>query len=280
MQHTEATFQTHDQTDMFYQTWQPAEAKAALVIMHGLGEHSGRYTTVVNHLVPKGYALYSMDNRGHGRSPGKRGHIADWSVFREDTRTFVELVQEKENGRPFFLLGHSMGGCIVLDYALHYPGGLTAVVASAPAIGKLKVPPVMLTISKLLAKIKPDLGIATGLDANGISRDPAEVEKYKNDPLVHGMGTPGWLVSFSETAVWVMAHAAEFHPPLLMLNGDADPIVDVNETRRFFEQVRQPDKKLVIYEGGYHESHHDLHQEQMLADLENWLEVHLNSSKE
>lgn len=275
MNHEEGTFQALDQADIYYQTWQPEEAKAALVIIHGLGEHSGRYTNVVNQLVPKGYAVYSMDNRGHGRSPGQQGHVDDWAVFREDTHTFVQMVQEKEAGRPFFLMGHSMGGCIVLNYVLHFPEGLTAVVASAPAVGNLKAPPGMLTISKLLAKIKPDLAVSTGLDAKGISRDEAEVERYKNDPLVHGKGSPKWFVEFSETAVWTMEHAAEFQPPLLLIHGDADPIVDVNQTRRFFDQVQQPDKKLIIYDGGYHESHHDLHKEQMLTDLENWLEAHL-----
>jgi len=275
MNHEEGTFQTSDDVTMFFQSWQPEEPKATLVIIHGLGEHSSRYTNVVDHLVPKGYAIYSMDNRGHGRSPGQQGHVDDWSLFREDTHTFVQMVREKEAGRTFFLMGHSMGGCIVLNYVLHYPEGLTAVVASAPAVGQLKAPPGMLTISKLLAKIKPDLAISTGLDAKGISRDEAEVEKYKNDPLVHGKATPSWFVEFSETAVWTMEHAADFQPPLLMIHGDADPIVDVNQTKKFFAKVKQTDKKLIIYDGGYHESHNDLHKEQVLTDLENWLEAHL-----
>lgn len=276
MNHQEGEFQASGGVKLFYQSWQPDEvARATLVIVHGLGEHGGRYQNVVNHLVPKGYVVYALDHRGHGRSPGQRGHVDDWSQFREDLRAFVVLVSVREAGHPFFLMGHSMGGCIALNYVLHYPDRLTAVVASAPAVGKLNIPPIMVSASKLLAKLKPNLSVSTGLDSKAISRDTAVVEAYKNDPLNHGKGTPGWSVAFMETAEWTMAHAADFEPPLLLLHGDADRLVNVEESKKFFAQVKQPDKKLIIYPGGYHESHNDLHKEQMLADLESWLEVHL-----
>jgi len=126
-----------------------------------------------------------------------------------------------------------------------------------------------------MAKIKPDLSVGTGLDVTAISRDTAVVQAYRDDPLVHGKGSPGWIVAFMDTAAWTMEHAADFQPPLLLLHGDADRIVNVEESKKFFAQVKQPDKKLIIYPGGYHESHNDLHKEQMLADLETWLEEHL-----
>lgn len=276
MQHEESTFQGAGGVEQYYQVWRPEETpRATLVIAHGLGEHSGRYINIVNHLVPKGYTIYALDHVGHGRSPGPRGHINSWNDFREGLRAFVVLVQAQEPGRPFFLMGHSMGGCVVLDYVLHYPDGLTAVVASAPAVGKLKNPPVMVSASKVLAKIKPDLRVSTGLDDTAVSRDTAVVEAYRNDALVHGKGSPGWSVAFMETAAWTMDHAADFQPPLLLLHGDADRLVSVEESKKFFAQVKQPDKKLIIYPGGYHESHNDLHKEQMLADVESWLEAHM-----
>ncbi|MCP4356525.1 MAG: alpha/beta hydrolase [Chloroflexi bacterium] len=276
MQHNEGTIETVEDVKMYYQVWRPDDPpRATLLIVHGLGEHGGRYTNVVNQLTPKGYVIYAMDNRGHGRSPGQQGYIDDWSVLREDLRAFVQFVQEEEAGRPFFLMGHSMGGCITLNYVLHYPDGLTGVVASAPAVGQLNVPPVMAFMSKLLAKIKPDLSVATGLDAGAVSRDPAVVTAYNDDPLVHGKGSPGAVVQFVETAEWTMTHAADFQPPLLLIHGDADQLVNVEGSRQFFEKVKQADKKLIIYEGGYHESHNDLHKEEMLADLETWLEAHM-----
>jgi alpha-beta hydrolase superfamily lysophospholipase len=276
MKHQEGEFQASAGVKLFYQSWQPdGEVRATLVIVHGLGEHGARYQNVVNHLVPKGYVIYALDHRGHGRSPGQRGHLDDWSQFREDLRAFVLLVRVREAGHPFFLMGHSMGGCMVLNYVLHYPDRLTAVVASAPAVGKLNIPPIMAVASKLLAKLKPNLSVSTGLDSKAISRDTAVIEAYRNDPLVHGKGSPGAAVTFLQTAEWTMAHAADFQPPLLLLHGDADRLVNVAESKKFFAQVQQPDKKLIIYPGGYHESHNDLHKEQMLVDLEAWLEGHM-----
>lgn len=276
MNHEESTFQTAGNVSRYYQVWRPEETpRATLVIVHGLGEHGGRYMNVVNYLVPRGYVIYALDHLGHGRSPGQRGYIKDWSDFREGLRTLVQLAQSQEAGRPFFLFGHSMGGCITLDYVLHYPDGLTAVVASAPAIGQLTLSPTRTFLARLSAKIKPDLSMDSNLDTAAVSRDTAVVEAYRADPLVHDKGSPGAAVAFVDTAAWVMAHAADFQPPLLLIHGDADRLVRVEQSQKFFAQVKQPDKKLIIYPGGYHESHNDLHKEQMLADVESWLETHM-----
>lgn len=278
MKHEESTFAGTDGINLFYQTWQPEEpAKATLVIVHGLGEHGGRYMNVVNHLVPKGIAIYALDHRGFGRSEGKKGFINDWSEFREDLRIFVQMVQEKAGERPFFLLGHSMGGCVTCDYVLHYPDGLTGVILSAPAVGKLDVPAVLAFLSAILSKILPSIAVSTGLDASTISRDPTAVEAYLNDPYVHDKGTPRLGTELPKAAMWNMDHAAEFKPPLLMIHGDKDELVNVENTRQFFDKVAQPDKKLIIYEGGYHESHNDIHHEQVVVDIENWLEAHTSA---
>ncbi|MBX3057756.1 MAG: lysophospholipase [Anaerolineae bacterium] len=276
MIHEESTVTAPGNMNLYYQIWRPdAPPRATLVITHGLGEHSGRYMNVVNHLVPKGYVVYALDHLGHGRSPGQRGYIKSWADFREGVRALVQLAQVQEAARPFFLFGHSMGGCITLDYVLHYPDGLTAVVASAPAIGQLTLSPARTFLARLSARIKPDMSMDSGLDTTAISRDTAVVEAYRADPLVHDKGSPGAAVAFVDTAAWVMAHAADFQPPLLLIHGDADRLVRVEESQKFFAQVKQPDKKLIIYPGGHHESHNDLHKEQMLADVESWLEAHM-----
>lgn len=278
MTHQEDYFSGVDGTELYYQSWQPDEpAKAVLVITHGLGEHSGRYLNVVNALVPQGYAIYALDHRGYGRSPGQRGHINDWAEYREDLRRFVQMVQEREAGRPLFLLGHSMGGCIALDYAEHYPEGLQGVVASAPAVGKLDMPTALAVMSKLLSTVWPTLSVSSGLDAAAISRDTAVVQAYQNDPLVHDKGTPRLATELDKAAQETMARAGTFQPPLLLIHGDADRLVNVQNTRNFYTAVPHHDKKLIIYEGGYHESHNDLHKDQMLADLTTWLEEHLSS---
>ncbi len=281
MKHSEGTFLGVDNLELYYQTWQPDKAaRAALVIVHGLGEHGGRYMNLVNHLVPERYAIYTFDQRGYGRSPGKKGFINSWAEYREDVRTFVQMVRSQAGERPFFLMGHSMGGCVTADYVLHYPDGLTGVILSAPAVGKLNVPKSKELLSSVFSSVLPSLASPTGLDTTALSRDTAVVEAYKNDPSVHDKGTPRLGTEFPKTALWCMDHAAEFQPPLLMIHGGADRIVSVEQTKIFFAKVQQSDKKLIIYEGGYHEPHNDIHYQQVVADIANWLDEKVKSDED
>ncbi len=272
MEHREASFQGVGGLALSYQSWRPDGGfRATLAIVHGLGEHSGRYMNIVNHLVPRGYVVYCYDLRGHGRSPGKRGHFNAWAELRGDLEAFLDMVRKSETGRPLFLMGHSMGGLIVLEYALHHPEGLTGVIASAPGLSTEGLSPLMIRVSKLLSGILPSLSVATGLDATGISRDPAVVKAYVEDPLVHARGTPRAAVEGTTAIEWTLAHAADWQPPLLIVHGDADRLVPVRASGVFFDRVAVAHKQRIVYDGGYHEPHNDTCHPQLLADLERWL---------
>ena len=276
MKQEEATFKSADGLDLYYQSWLPnGEPKAVIVIVHGMGEHGGRYQHVVNSLVPKGYAIYAADHRGHGRSPGKRMFVSKWSEYLDDLGLFIKLVKARWAGRPFFLYGHSMGGNITLNYVLRNPEGYNGVIASAPAVGKLDIAPMMVLLSKVMARLAPAMQVQTNLALSDISRDPVEAQAYGDDPLIQTFATPRFGVEFPIASEWAMVNAAEFQPPLLMIHGDADNIVNVSASRDFFARVPQPDKKLIVYEGGVHESHNDIHRDQVIADIEEWLEAHL-----
>lgn len=261
------------------QSWLPeGDKQAVIVLIHGLGEHSGRYQNVVDALAPQGYAIYSFDHRGHGRSPDRQcAHVNNWSEYRNDVRAFVQLVQQRELGLPLFLYGHSMGGLITLEYVLHFPEGLAGVIASAPAISEVEASPLLLAVGRLMSRLKPDFSLDSGLDAAGISRDTAVVEAYQKDPFVHGKVSARWSVAFTEAIAWTQAHAADFQPPLLILHGEADRLVPPAGSQRFFEAVRQSDKQHIVYPGGYHEPHNDIQKEQVLADVVAWLQNHLPS---
>lgn len=275
MEHREGQFGGANGMELFYQCWQPeAPPRAILAIVHGFGEHGGRYMNVVNHLVPKGYAVYALDHRGHGRSPGKRGHINGWSEFREDVRAFLGMIQRSLAGYPLFLMGHSLGGLVALEYALHYPEGLAGVVASGPALAQTGVSPALVFLSRILSALLPSFGINTGLDAAGVSRDPAVVKAYQEDPLVHSMATARLGTEMTAAQMWTLSHAADWRVPLLVLHGTADRLVPIEPARNFFEQVPVADKRMIAYEGGYHEPHNDVIHEQVTADLESWLEAH------
>lgn len=277
MKHSEGKFKGAGGLELYYQCWQPdGQPRAVVVIVHGIGEHSGRYMNVVNQLVPHGYAVYSFDNRGHGRSPGQRGYLNAWAEFREDVRAFLKKVREQEPGRSVFLMGHSLGSLIVGDYVLRDPSGLKGTILSGLATEPAGAAPAYLVaIARLLSRLWPTFSMASGLEAAAISRDPAAVQAYQADPLVHDRVTPRYGTEALATVEWVKTHASEMKIPVLLLHGGADRLVSSAGSQRFFEAVPLADKELHIYPDGYHEPHNDLQHEQVMADLEGWLERHL-----
>ncbi|MCL4505926.1 MAG: lysophospholipase [Chloroflexi bacterium] len=279
MQHVENSFIGANGVSLFVQSWRPETApKAILVIVHGFGEHSGRYTNLVSGLVPQGYALYSFDLRGHGRSPGQRGHVDTWADYRTDVGAYLDgLSSYTQNGIPIFLYGHSLGGLIALDYALHRPQGLHAVIASAPSLGKIGISAPLLALSKVVSKVWPTFSMSSGLNAAGLSRDPAMVQAYRSDPLVHGMGSARLGSEIGVTQDWVQAHAADLRLPLLMIQGSADAITAPADSLRFYNNAGSPDKQLLLVEGAYHEVHNDVGHQQTIQNLADWINGHLNA---
>jgi len=278
MDHSEGTFAGHGGLDLFYQCWRPkGRPRAALAVVHGFGEHSGRYGNVVDWFVPKGYAVYALDQRGHGRSPGQRGHIDSFAEVRGDVRAFLDLVRGEQPGQPIFLLGHSLGGLIVLNCALHDPSGLAGVVASGPMLSQPGISPLLLVLSRFFSRVWPALGMNVGLDVSALSRDQAVVDAYVGDPLVHGKSTSRAGAELMATVEWTQAHAADLALPLLIVHGAADRLCDPAASRAFFENVAFADKQRLEYEGYYHEVFNDVGKERVLADVEAWLEPRLGS---
>ncbi|MCP4010551.1 MAG: alpha/beta hydrolase [Proteobacteria bacterium] len=273
MQHQESEFLGEGGLPLYYQVWRPeVPPVASLIIVHGLSEHSSRYTNLVNNLVPNGVTVYTFDHRGHGRSAENLvAHVNDWSEYRGDVRAFVELVTTLESNAPLFLLGHSMGGLITANYVLHHPRGLHGVILSAPPLGDVGVSPLLRLLGRVVSAIKPDMVFKSGLELSGISRDPAVLEAYNNDPLIHGKITARWSVEFFKAIEWTRNHAATFEPPVLIIHGDADELVPIAGSRAFFDNIHQSDKHYITYEGGYHESLSDIHYEQVVGDIRNWL---------
>jgi alpha-beta hydrolase superfamily lysophospholipase len=261
---------------LFRRTWRPAAPpRAVLLNLHGLGDHSGLYGALGDRMVACGFAVHALDLRGNGRSPGKRGHVDAWSDYREDLRRFVELVRREEPGRPLFLLGNSLGGLIAIDYALHYPEGLRGIIAAAPPLGRLSVPPVLLALGRVVSRIWPTFSLETGMDLSGLARDPAVVAELLADPLFHRQGSARLSTEVQAAIARVQSRAAEFLLPLLVLHGSKDRMVPPDGSRVFVARVVHPDKRLIEYPEGYHVLFADSDREQVLADLVHWIEQHL-----
>ncbi|MEM7539235.1 MAG: lysophospholipase [Chloroflexota bacterium] len=191
MQHQEGFFNGIRNTNIYYQYWRPEKPKAVVLIVHGLSEHSGRYMNVVNRLVPAGYAVYSLDHLGHGRSDGTKVHVETFADYTETLKLYFDIVHTKEVGTketadyPFFLLGHSMGGLIASAYLLEHQADFIGAILSAPAIKPPgEVPFFIKPIARFMSKYLPKREFVQ-LDTDAVSRDPDVVKAYVDDPLVY-----------------------------------------------------------------------------------------------
>ena len=274
MQHNEGLFSGSEDLQLFFQNWLPrGDARAVVIIVHGFSDHCGRYENLVEGLVKRRLAVYSYDLRGHGRSPGQQGYIEHFDDYRQDTRTFVNFVSENHPDLPLFLFGHSMGGLIALDQALHYSEGLNGVIASAPHLGNPPVAPLKLTAGRLLSRVWPSFSMDAGLDESALSRDEAAVQAYRDDPLVHGRGTARLATELAEAVAETQANAQRLQPPLLIYFGSDDRLTNPEDSQRFYNNVRSADKSIIIYEGGHHENHNDIHYERVVIEIAQWIEA-------
>ena len=247
----------------------PATPRAALIALHGLGDHSGLYPMVGEALAPRGIAVSLPDLRGNGRSPGPRGHIDAWDDLREDLRCLVQRTRAELPDAPLFLLGNSLGGLVVLDYALHHPAGLRGVIALAPPLGELGVPAPLLALGRVLSWVWPRFSLETGMDLTGIARDPAVVERILADPLFHRRGTARLSTEVTATIRRVQREASRFPCPVLVVHGGADRMVPPEGSRRF--AARAPQSTLLEFPGAYHALLADLDQERVLAAIGDWI---------
>jgi alpha-beta hydrolase superfamily lysophospholipase len=274
--HREGWFTGVGGASLFRQTWRPAApARAVLINLHGLGDHSGLYPTLVEHFTARRIAVYAFDLRGNGRSPGRRAYVERWEEYCQDLERFVALVRQEEPGRPVFLLGNSLGGLIVLDYALHRPDGIRGVIAASPPLGRLGVPAPLMALGRVLSRVWPGFAVRTGMDLSGLARDPVVVETVLADPLFHRVGTARLSTEVVAAIARVNQGAPRFPLPLLLLHGSADRMVPPDGTRTFAARVGHPDHELREYAGAYHVLFADLDRERVLKDVEEWITARL-----
>jgi alpha-beta hydrolase superfamily lysophospholipase len=275
--HADGTFSGAGGVQLYYQFWRPRAGSppAVVAFVHGFGAHGGLHRRLVDGLVGGDYAVYTFDLRGMGRSPGPRGYIRDWSEYREDVGAFLRLVAEMEPQRPVFLVGESLGGLIVLEYAERRPGGLRGVIALSPLLSQPGIHPLLFTLARILSRVWPRFSLNTGLDFDASSRDGTAVQSLRDDPLVHSRGTARLGTEVPAAIERVQAGASDFSAPLLMLLGTADTIVPPDGGRTFFRAVAYADKELREYEGGYHMLSHDLCADEVVQDIATWLDRHL-----
>ena len=276
MRHQEGTFKGIRNASIYYQGWLPeGESTAVLLIVHGLAEHSGRYMNVVNHFVPLGYAVYGVDHVGHGKSSGTRVYVERFEDYTDTLKIYFDMVRHWQPEKPVFLVGHSMGGLIGAVYLLDHQAELTGAVLSGPAVKVHDtVSPAFIFVGKLISVLMPKLGLI-GLEAEGVSRDPAVVQAYVNDPLVcRGKVTARLSAELVKAIRRVAAEATKITLPILILQGSADRLVDPKGAQMLYNEVNSVDKTIKIYDGLYHEVYNEPEHGQVLGDVRAWLETH------
>jgi len=277
MKHTENKFTIEGLGELYYQGWLPdGDVKAVLFIAHGLAEHGGRYINLVNQVVPLGFAVYAMDQYGHGRSDGVRVYINRFEDYIHPLKTFLDMVAEWHPGKKVFLMGHSMGGLIAAVYLLDHQEDFAGAIISAPLT---KIPSNINAFSRIVVQILANVipkARLVGVDSSGISRDPDEVARYVNDPLVYtGNSTTKLGAETLRAMEKVTAGRAKISLPILIVQGGADPLVDLSGAQELYDAISSEDKTLKYYDGYYHEMINDIGKEVVLEDLCQWLEAHL-----
>jgi acylglycerol lipase len=257
---------------IFWRSWIPAETpRGAIVLVHGAGEHSGRYGHVVARLVDDGYAVHACDHRGHGRSDGPRALIEDFDDVVADVDSLVGRATASHPGTPVFMLGHSMGGLIALRYAIAHQERLSGLILSAALAAIESVPKPLELVGRALSVVAPRTPLIA-IDPSLISRDPAVVDAYVADPLVHHGKLP------ARTAAQ-LADAVEHFPatvgaitvPTLILHGTADGLCPPGGSEMLAQRIGSTDLTLKVYDGLFHEILNEPEREAVLDDIVAWL---------
>jgi acylglycerol lipase len=261
---------------IFWQAWSPdSPARAPIVMAHGASEHSDRYTHVAARLVAEGYAVYAIEHRGHGRSEGPRALIDHLARAVADLDSLITLGMDEHRGAPLFLLGHSMGATIAVSYALRHQDRLAGLMLTGPLAALEAAPPHMRAAARVLSVLTPGLPLVP-IDASQISRDPAVVRAYVEDPLVHHGKLPVRTIAELASAIDRFPRdVARITVPTLIMYGTADELCPIEGSAMLAANIGATDLTVKGYEGLYHEILNEPEQDRVLDDMCAWLGSHV-----
>lgn len=270
------TFRTADALTLRTLDAPVSGARAIVYIVHGIGEHIGRYTHVAQYLNGRGYAVFGHDHRGHGRSEGERVMFESFAVPVRDLKTRIDEVRAKHPGLPLFLYGHSMGSLIATLYLQRHQGDVAGWISSGSPlwVDQAVSVPVRLLL-RGLARIVPKLG-AIPVKADMISRDPAVVAAYNADPYVnHEKVKLGMAAAFNNAIGEARLGLTQIVIPTLILYGTGDTLTPPRGSEVLFDGIGSTDKERVPYHDLYHELHNEPEQGEVLARIGDWLDAHV-----
>ena len=257
---------------LFRRSWVSDRPLRALLLVHGYAEHSGRYEEMASFFAARGGAVHAYDHRGHGRSGGPRCHVARFDEFLDDLALVLASVRAQHADLPVTIVGHSMGALITLAFLAERNPVLASAVTSGPALSLRGVSPVRVALARAVRRALPRLALGSGLDPQGLSRDPEVVRRYLEDPLVDRTMTASLGAELLAAAPRTAARANRVNVPLLMLHGGADPICAAEGSRGFHAGLTTTGSALRIYPELRHEIFNEPEREAVWQDVQTWLE--------
>lgn len=266
IQYKEGWFETGGGCSLYYRQWTPSGDAVPLVIVHGGGEHSGRYIETAARLAREGYAVSAFDLPGHGRSPGKRGHVRSFEDYLKPLQKFIR-------GQEPILIGHSLGGLVATYHAIEHPRTLRCLVLSSPLWGlSIPVPAWKRAIACLLSPVWPSLTMKRPrLTGATLSHDPQVETRYLSDPLVHFQASARLYTEIQDRCRELPLVLPQLKVPLLLMQAGDDRVVSPEAVKRFFPAVGSAQKRLILYEGFYHELFNEVEKERVFRDLLSFL---------
>jgi acylglycerol lipase len=275
--HATGTLAGEGGLQIFWQSWAPEDRAphGSVVIVHGAGEHSGRYEHVADRLVAEGFAVYALDHRGHGRSDGPRALIDRLDRAVSDIDGLVTMARGAHPDLPVFMLAHSMGGTFGIQYALAHQQHLAGLILSGPLAALDAAPPPLRFVARVLSLIAPGMGLIA-VDSGLVSRDPQVVQAYRADPLVHHGKLPARTLAELAGAIDAFPErVGQITVPTLILYGTRDALAPPRGSVMLGERIGAADITITPYEGLYHEILNEPERETVLDDLCAWLDAHV-----
>jgi len=273
---SEGTFRTRDGLDLYYVSRRAAgvQPRRLVVTVHGFADHAGRIPYLVDHLARRGAVVYSYDQRGNGKSPGRRGHIDSYDQLLADLDAFMTLAVEAEPGLDRVLFGHSTGGILTMTFAAAQPARIDRLVLSAPAVILAFRPPAWKdALARVMARAVPTLTMQAGFAPESVSHDAEVVRANKDDPLVvQDMSSRFYSEVYLKAAPAALARAGEISAPVLILQGTGDRLVDPLAATEVATRIRGP-HVVHEYPGAYHETFNDTAREEVFRDIDAWLDT-------
>lgn len=273
----EGWFENSSEMKLYERRMKPETPPLAhMVIIHGYGDHCSRYEWVMHTLATACIASYTYDQRGHGRSPGKRGYIHRFEDLLDDLDVFLRHLNPEATGAPLFIMGHSMGGMVLARYAQTRTLSVNGLVFSSPFLAFSEtVPAFLIAIGPIIARFFPWMPVSK-VDNEGLSRDSAVIEATNNDPLAyHGRVAAHTAGEFYRMIQAIRQEASKITLPMLILHGGADSIVSPSGSEMLHTAASSKDKTLRIYPDGYHELFNDLEKEEFMAEIITWVKARI-----